>query len=225
MNAAFTLLTCFICQDIVHPNRLDHIEFRAKLGWKQRVANVKEPWKKYISQDKQKRWLMNCWQNTVRTSMHEFGRFGVKLLREWCQTQIVPEQRSSSFGRYKSWYMWQGRNAFHMDDTFLRRSTWSTRILALHNVGTNNAPVSVRRTDAHRTLIDELQRHARDIEQFLSVGEGEKTILRVDSKAHSGDWKDDCPYESERQQNDHWRMESLADLSSHRVAASTLSAA
>ena len=48
---AFTLLTCFICQDIIHPNRLDHVEFRAELGRKQRITNVKEPCEKYVSED------------------------------------------------------------------------------------------------------------------------------------------------------------------------------
>ena len=76
--------------------------------------------------------------------------------------------------------MGQIRNAFDMNDGFLRRPAWSTCIFAFHNVGTNNAPISVRRTDAHRTLVDELQRHVRDIEQCLSLGKGEDEILRVD---------------------------------------------
>lgn len=51
---------------------------------------------------------------------------------------------------------------------FFRRPAWSARILAFHNMGTNDAPVRLRWTYPYRTLIDELQRHARNIELFLS---------------------------------------------------------
>ena len=40
-----------------------------------------------------------------------------------------------------------------------RRLAWSPRILASHDMGTNDAPVSLRRTYSYRTLVDELQRH------------------------------------------------------------------
>ena len=62
---------------------------------------------------------------------------------------------------------------------FRRRPTWSACIFALHNVGTNDAPVSVRRTGAHRTLVDELQRHARVSNNSYECG---KVILGVDWK-------------------------------------------
>lgn len=50
---------------------------------------------------------------------------------------------------------------------FSRRPAWSAGILASHNMGTNDAPVRLRRTDAYRTLIDKMQRHARHVELFL----------------------------------------------------------
>ena len=61
-----------------------------------------------------------------------------------------------------------------------RRLAWSARILASHDMGTNDAPVRLRRTYPCRTLVDELQRHARYIELFLSRRECDVVVLQVD---------------------------------------------
>ena len=50
---------------------------------------------------------------------------------------------------------------------FSPRLAWSARILASHDMGTDDAPVRLRRTCLCHTLIDELQRHACRIEIFL----------------------------------------------------------
>lgn len=73
------------------------------------------------------------------------------------------------------------QNAFDMNDgcLFSRRLAWSARILASHNMGTNDAPVRLRRTSPYRTLIDELQRHARHVGLFLSHRERKIVVLRV----------------------------------------------
>ena len=62
-----------------------------------------------------------------------------------------------------------GQNAFGMNNGCLpsRRLAWSARILASHDMGTNDAPVRLGGTYPYRTLIDELQRRARHIEMFL----------------------------------------------------------
>lgn len=52
---------------------------------------------------------------------------------------------------------------------FFRRLAWSAGILALHDVGTNDAPVRLRRAYPYRPLIDELQRCGRHTERMLSV--------------------------------------------------------
>ena len=58
-----------------------------------------------------------------------------------------------------------------------RRLAWSPRILASHDMGTNNAPVRLRRTYSYRTLVDELQRHARRIGIFLWRREDDSTDI------------------------------------------------
>ena len=91
MTVAFALLTSFICQDIIHPNRLDDVEFRAELGREQRITNVKEPWKKYLSEDEGSSWWVKdqtlyvhrcmslidsesiCWGNVVKERSFQKG--------------------------------------------------------------------------------------------------------------------------------------------------------
>ena len=58
-----------------------------------------------------------------------------------------------------------------------RRLAWSPRILASHDMGTNDAPVRLRRTYSYRTLVDELQRHARRIGIFLWRREDDSTEI------------------------------------------------
>ena len=58
-----------------------------------------------------------------------------------------------------------------------RRLAWSPRILASHDMGTNDAPVRLRRTYSYRTLVDELQRHARRIGIFLWRREDDSTDI------------------------------------------------
>jgi len=60
-----------------------------------------------------------------------------------------------------------------------RRLAWSARILASHDMGTNDAPVRLRRTYPYRTLIDELQRHARHDGLFLSRRECDSLTNRL----------------------------------------------
>ena len=45
------LLTRFVCQNTIHPYRLDHVKFGAELGRKQGIADVKEPSTKQMSED------------------------------------------------------------------------------------------------------------------------------------------------------------------------------
>ena len=54
---------------------------------------------------------------------------------------------------------------------FSRRLAWAAGILASHNMGTNDAPVRLRRAYPYRSLIDELQRCGRHSEIFLGLGE------------------------------------------------------
>ena len=58
-----------------------------------------------------------------------------------------------------------------------RRLAWSPRILASHDMGTNDAPVSLRRTYSYHTLVDELQRHARRIDILLWRREDDSTEI------------------------------------------------
>lgn len=63
---------------------------------------------------------------------------------------------------------------------FSRRLAWSTRILASHDMGTDDAPVRLRRAYPYRILIDKLQRHGRRMEILLSLRECDsKVVLRI----------------------------------------------
>lgn len=54
------------------------------------------------------------------------------------------------------------------DCLFPRRLTRSVRILVSHNMRTNDASIRLRRTHFYDILMNELQRHARHVELFLS---------------------------------------------------------
>lgn len=72
---------------------------------------------------------------------------------------------------------------------FPRRLAWSARILASHNMGTNDAPVRLRRTYPYGILMDELQRHARHVGLFFLTIYAQqvknKTQFRIDSSISS----------------------------------------
>jgi hypothetical protein len=64
---------------------------------------------------------------------------------------------------------------------FSRRLAWSARILASHNMGTNDASSRLRRAYSYPcgTLINELQRHARHVGLFLSRHECDGLLSRL----------------------------------------------